>query len=199
MNFLAHLHLAYHCNSHLMGNILGDFVRGDPFRQYSQPVAQGIALHRFVDSYIDALPAVLACRQRFTPDTRRVSGIALDLAWDHFLAKHWNLYDPHPLSTFVSDAQRAFEQFEENPPPPFTAMMQRMWQQQWLVQYQHIGTIELALERMAIRRPRLHQLAECPAVIHQHYDALEQQFHTIYPQVQHAAKQFTEQQFLASK
>lgn len=28
MNFLAHLHIAKHCNSNLAGNLLGDFVKG---------------------------------------------------------------------------------------------------------------------------------------------------------------------------
>lgn len=194
MNFLAHLHVAKHCNSHLMGNLLGDFVRGDPYRQYSTPVANGIALHRFVDSYIDALPAVVACRTHFTPDTRRVSGIALDILWDHFLAKHWAQYDPSPLPRFVNDAELAFHRFDESPPDTFTAMMTRMWQQQWLLQYQHADTITLALTRMAQRRPRLHQLAACPAVIHQHYHTFEQAFHRIYPQVQHAALHFSQQQ-----
>ncbi|WP_420848114.1 ACP phosphodiesterase, partial [Photobacterium sanctipauli] len=97
MNFLAHLHLAEQCNSHLAGNLLADFVRGDPYQQYPKHVADGIKLHRFVDSYIDSLPEVRECRQLFVPETRRVSGIALDITWDHFLARHWAQYHPSPL------------------------------------------------------------------------------------------------------
>ncbi|MFA0070425.1 ACP phosphodiesterase, partial [Vibrio breoganii] len=35
MNFLAHLHIAQHCKSNLAGNLLGDFVKGDPNKHYS--------------------------------------------------------------------------------------------------------------------------------------------------------------------
>ncbi|MGF1725104.1 ACP phosphodiesterase [Photobacterium nomapromontoriensis] len=194
MNFLAHLHLAKQCDSHLAGNLLADFIRGDPYRLYSSNVANGIKLHRFVDSYIDALPEVLRCRQRFTPETRRVSGIALDITWDHFLAKHWHRYHSTPLAHFVQQAQQEIALFDEEQPEAFTLTMERMWHQQWLLQYQHSDTIDRALERMALRRPRLYQLANCPAVIQRHYHLFEQQFHRIYPQVQQAAKTYSQQQ-----
>ena len=57
MNFLAHLHIAQHCNSNLAGNLLGDFVKGDPNKHYSDSLSDGIRLHRFVDSYT----AVMMC------------------------------------------------------------------------------------------------------------------------------------------
>lgn len=191
MNFLAHLHLAEYCGSDLTGNLLADFIRGDPYRQYSSNVADGIKLHRFVDSYIDAMPEALLCRQHFTPETRRVSGIALDITWDHFLAKHWQHYHSVPLAHFVEQAQKEIALFNETQPEHFTLTMQRMWQQQWLIRYQQPEAITQALERMALRRPRLYQLANCPAVILQHYTLFEHQFHLIYPQVQHAAKTFS--------
>lgn len=51
MNFLAHLHIAQHCKSNLAGNLLGDFVKGDPNKHYSTSLSDGIRLHRFVDRY----------------------------------------------------------------------------------------------------------------------------------------------------
>ncbi|WP_273858724.1 acyl carrier protein phosphodiesterase [Photobacterium sp. GSS17] len=194
MNFLAHLHLAEQCQSHLAGNLLADFVRGNPDQQFRQDVADGIRLHRFIDSYIDALPEVLECRRLFDTDTRRVSGIALDITWDHFLARHWTQFHPQPLTEFVRTARREVEQFSDPAPEQYLATMARMWQQNWLEQYKHVSTLERALQRMALRRPRLNQLAACPDVILAHYPTLEQQFFVIYPQVSRAARQFRQQQ-----
>ncbi|WP_299015711.1 ACP phosphodiesterase [uncultured Photobacterium sp.] len=194
MNFLAHLHLADRCHSHLAGNLLADFVRGDPYTQYARSVADGIKLHRFIDSYIDAMPEVLHCRQLFSADTRRVSGIALDITWDHYLAKHWQHYHHQPLTEFVEQAQKQVELYQENLPESYRQTMARMWQQQWLLQYRKRGTISTALERMALRRPKLHQLANCPALIEQHYDLFEQQFAAIYPQIIQVAKIYRSQQ-----
>lgn len=194
MNFLAHLHLADRCQSHLAGNLLADFVRGDPYTRYERPVADGIKLHRFVDSYIDAMPEVLCCRQRFSPETRRVSGIALDITWDHFLAKHWEHYHHQPLTVFVEQAQNQVEQFQDNLPDNYRQTMARMWQYQWLLQYRERTTITTALERMAQRRPKLYQLANCPPFIAQHYDFFEHQFAALYPQIIKAAEAFRSQQ-----
>ncbi|PSU32008.1 ACP phosphodiesterase [Photobacterium lutimaris] len=190
MNFLAHLHLAQQCNSHLAGNLLADFIRGDPYRQFNQEIADGIKLHRFVDSYIDAMPEVRQCRQLFGPDTRRVSGIALDMIWDHFLARHWLHFHHQPLQDFVREARAEVELYQHNMPEQYLLTMNRMWQQKWLLQYRHTESLEVSLVRMARRRPRLHQLALTPPVLMANYHELEQQFFSIYPQVEQAAKNF---------
>jgi len=194
MNFLAHLHLADRCHSHLAGNLLADFVRGDPYHRYNRAVADGIKLHRFVDSYIDAMPEVLQCRQLFTADTRRVSGIALDIAWDHFLAKHWQHYHELSLADFVAQAKQRVEQYQENVPDTYRLTMSRMWQQQWLLQYRDQHTVTTALERMALRRPKLYQLANCPKLIDRHYGTLDERFQEIYPQIIQAAQTYRSQQ-----
>ncbi len=58
MNYLAHLHIADHCQSSLLGNLLGDFVKGDPSAQFSPEIARGIRLHRLVDAYTDSHPVM---------------------------------------------------------------------------------------------------------------------------------------------
>lgn len=190
MNFLAHLHLADHCQSHLAGNLLADFVRGDPYRYYSADVAAGIKLHRFVDSYIDSQPEVRAWRRAFPPHIRRVSGIALDMIWDHYLARHWQRYHDLPLPVFVKQARKEVEGFNGNEPEHYRQMTQRMWQQEWLIEYQQVASIHQALERMAIRRPKLSSLAACPPFLAGHYLELEHSFYILYPRLMEASQAF---------
>ncbi|WP_232321975.1 ACP phosphodiesterase [Photobacterium jeanii] len=169
---------------------MADFVRGDPYKQHPKAVADGIKLHRFIDSYVDAMPEVKQCQTVFRQETRRVSGIALDMAWDHFLARHWQLYHQEPLVDFVRLIQPQVQAYQHNLPDAYRLMSERMWQQEWLLQYQEKTTLERALTRMAERRPRLYQLANTPHDIFQHYERLEQSFHVIYPQLQQAAQGF---------
>ncbi|WP_027252972.1 ACP phosphodiesterase [Photobacterium halotolerans] len=190
MNFLAHLHLADHCHSHLAGNLLADFVRGDPYRQYSPEVAAGIKLHRFVDGFIDSQPEVRAWRRAFPPDIRRVSGIALDMIWDHYLARHWHNFHDLPLPVFVQQVRKEVEGFAGKEPDHYRQMTQHMWQQEWLIQYQQVASIHQALERMAIRRPKLSSLAECPPFLAGHYQELEQSFFILYPRLMDASQAF---------
>ena len=56
MNFLAHLHLAHLADSSLSGNLLADFVRGNPAEAYSPEVVDGIFMHRRIDVLTDKLP-----------------------------------------------------------------------------------------------------------------------------------------------
>lgn len=84
MNFLAHLHLAMLANSSLLGNLLADFVRGNPAADYQPDVVAGIMMHRRVDVLTDSLPQVKASRDYFSAPYRRVAPITLDVVWDPF-------------------------------------------------------------------------------------------------------------------
>ena len=102
MNFLAHLHLAHLADSSLSGNLLADFVRGDPAGEWPADVVEGIFMHRRIDVLTDNLPEVTEAKGWFRPETRRVAPITLDVMWDHFLSRHWTQLSPElPLPEFV--------------------------------------------------------------------------------------------------
>ena len=101
MNFLAHLVLAGDDESLRMGAMLGDFVRGrDQLERYSEDIRLGILLHRHIDGYTDNLPDIVNLRRKFRIPFRRYSGIVIDLAFDHELAKRWSDYSNITLQEF---------------------------------------------------------------------------------------------------
>lgn len=89
MNFLAHLHTAHLADSSLPGNLMADFVRGNPQGDYPAEIIDGIYMHRRIDVMTDNLAEVKEAREWFRPQTRRVAPITLDVMWDHFLSQHW--------------------------------------------------------------------------------------------------------------
>lgn len=105
MNFLAHLHIASVTKSSFLGNFLGDFVKGSPDGLFSERTVQGIRLHRFVDSYTDQHALIKSCKPLFPKSLRRFSPIALDMFWDHCLAKHWLQFHANPLVDFCLQAE----------------------------------------------------------------------------------------------
>ncbi|MGL6261456.1 ACP phosphodiesterase [Vibrio sp. WXL103] len=183
MNFLAHLHIAHHCNSSLLGNLLGDFVKGDPHKQFAKDIADGILLHRFVDSYTDYHDTVLLCKSKFDQKQRRFSPIALDMFWDHCLAKHWQRYHSKPLACFVEFAKTQTDIIHPDLPARFLSVSQHMWQERWLESYQEFDNILYALNRIAQRRPRLAALSDCQHSLVRHYDCFESRFDTLYQEV----------------
>ncbi|KKI47568.1 MAG: ACP phosphodiesterase [Enterobacterales bacterium] len=189
MNFLAHLHLASLANSSLYGNILADFVRGNPQGNYSEQVIDGIFMHRRVDVMTDRLPQVLEAKRLFREEFRRVAPITLDVVWDHFLALHWQELEPEiSLHSFVNRAQIEIVPMLPDSPERFQNLNAYMWQERWLERYAELPFIAKVLQGMANRRPKLGALAGSFNDIENNYTLLEQTFWQFYPQMIAQAK-----------
>lgn len=194
MNYLAHLHLAQYCQSQLLGNLLGDFVRGNVQDRFTAEVVEGIHMHRWVDAYTDSHPIVLQAKHLFPESLKRFAPIALDMFWDHCLSRHWSLYHEKPLAEFtreaeqiVQDQQRAVRQYTVLP-ESFVAVNDKMWSGRWLESYQDFENIEFALHRIASRRERLAPLSQCITTLATKYTQFESLFFVFYPQLLNAAR-----------
>lgn len=189
MNFLAHLHLAQMADSSLLGNLLADFVRGNPAADYAPEVAEGIMLHRRIDVLTDSLPQVKQSRDYFGADYRRVAPITLDVVWDHFLARHWRQIEPaRPLSDFTRQARDQIVPHLAQTPERFQTLNHYLWSERWLERYAELPFIAQVLRGMASRRPRLAALGGSFADVERHYHQLETQFWQFYPQLMRQAQ-----------
>ncbi|MDR9891041.1 ACP phosphodiesterase [Pseudenterobacter timonensis] len=184
MNFLAHLHLAHLADSSLPGNLLADFVRGNPAETYAPEVVAGILMHRRIDVMTDNLPEVLEAKAWFRPETRRVAPITLDVMWDHFLSRHWAQLSPDlTLPDFVHYAHAQVATILPDSPPRFVNLNDYLWSERWLERYGEMAFIQRVLNGMASRRPRLEALRDSWQDLDTHYDALEQRFWQFYPRM----------------
>lgn len=189
MNYLAHLHLASLAESSLLGNLLADFVRGNPAGEYAPEVVAGIMMHRRVDVLTDSLPQVKACRDYFTDEHRRVAPITLDVVWDHFLARHWQQLEPSlSLQGFTQQARNQIAPHLPMTPPRFQNLNGYLWPERWLERYAELSFIGNVLAGMASRRPRLAALAGSFADVERNYHQLEIQFWQFYPLMMQQAK-----------
>lgn len=129
MNFLAHAWLArYGSDAFLYGNLIADGVKGSRLDDWPLDVALGIRHHRRVDAYVDHHPRIVAARSRAPEGTRRYAGIALDLVWDHFLARRLD-HDDELIP-------RCYRLLIQQPAPDrLAAMMPVMVRQDWLRRY----------------------------------------------------------------
>ncbi|RQW64795.1 ACP phosphodiesterase [Vibrio viridaestus] len=185
MNYLAHLHIAQHCNSSPLGNLLGDFVRGDVQKtSFSQKVINGIYLHRWVDRYTDEGPLIKELKSLFPEECRRFCPIAMDVFWDHLLAKHWSLFSCESLADFTREtqAEMAKEEKLEIPtlPDSYTHVSTKMWSEHWLESYVHWDNTQRAIRNISKRRPRFEPLAQCNSILEKHYYTIEKAFEPFY-------------------
>lgn len=190
MNYLAHLHLAHLADSSLLGNIMADYVRGNPTGLYSPEIVAGIFMHRAVDRTTDTHPLVKEAKALFRDEYRRVAPITLDLVWDHFLSRHWATLEPSTsLIDFVHDCRTVIEPQLCHTPEKFQELNEYLWPQQWLIRYADKSYLGKSLNGMAKRRPKLNALSGSFDDFLLQYDKLENIFFQFYPQMMDNALQ----------
>lgn len=106
MNYLAHLYLSGNDEKIMVGNFIGDFVKGKKWEEYPDRIGQGILLHRQIDSFTDSHPKFIEARMLFKPGFGLYSGIIIDFLYDHYLAKNWNSYSDENLHQFTKQTHK---------------------------------------------------------------------------------------------
>ncbi len=100
MNFLAHLYLSGEDEKLMVGNFIGDFVKGRKYENYKDSIKQGILLHRQIDFFTDSHLKFREAKKLLVAEFGLYSGIIIDLIYDHLLAKNWNNYSTRNLREY---------------------------------------------------------------------------------------------------
>lgn len=66
MNYLAHFALSGTEEEIIVGNYIGDSLRGVNTKNFSERVQMGIKLHRFIDDYTDHHPVFILAKKCFS-------------------------------------------------------------------------------------------------------------------------------------
>ena len=155
MNFLAHLYLAGPSDESLVGNLMGDFVKGRPetlLGRYPLGVISGIRQHRAIDVFTDSHPSFRRAKTLLSPHRTRLAGIVLDVFYDYFLSRKWPGGDEARME-FICHCHDTLLRREEWLPPNFKAILPRMISENWLGSYSTIEGLALTFRRVATRAP----------------------------------------------
>ena len=136
MNYLAHLVLSGDDSDVLLGNFIGDAVKGRDHLGYPSKVAEGIRLHRKIDSFADHHPTALKARAQLRPVLGRFSAVGVDLIYDHFLSSDFeSIAGQGSIDEFVGRAQVSLQSRIEDMPLRSQRFFQAMVDHHWLVGY----------------------------------------------------------------
>jgi acyl carrier protein phosphodiesterase len=187
MNHLAHALLAGADEGRILGGVLGDFVRGAPDPALPTGVREGIALHRAIDGYTDRHPEVLAARALFEPPYRRYAGIALDMWFDHVLARDFARWSPSPLSAFSGDLRELLRRQDALLPATARRFAQYMQANDLPAAYAEPAVLERALAGIGQRLRRDNPLGRMLPVLQEMDAPLQAHFDAFFPQLQQFA------------
>lgn len=151
MNYLGHIYLSGLNEALLVGNFIGDYVKGRAYETYPETVKQGILLHRTIDEYTDHHQAWMAIRELIRPVYGRHSGVVADLFIDHYLAKYWNHYAAVPLHWHAKWAYAALLKNYELLPERVKGFLPFLIQHRRLQSYAEQSGIEISLRIMSLR------------------------------------------------
>lgn len=183
VNYLAHLALADGSPESILGNFLGDFAKGRPEGRFPPAVVRGIRLHRSVDAFTDAHPVVRRAIGRLPSAHRRFAGIAIDMAFDHFLAARWEHGAPEDFRHSRRHAYAVLTARYDTLPPRLQRILPSLRDDDWLGSYARFEGMAFALERMSQRLSRKNPLATLADDIGVNYDALHSDFDAFWPDV----------------
>lgn len=185
MNYLVHFLLAGDDDELRLGNLLGDFVKGRVERfahgDVTERLRTGIQMHRTIDAFSDCHPAVHRSKQILTPVYGRLSGVIVDVFYDHVLARRWSEYHPRPLSVYTQEVYRTLRGNRHRMPASVHPLIDAMTHRDWLLGYASQGGIERALQGMAMRRPVAAKIATAGSFLFDHFDRFSADFDEFLP------------------
>lgn len=187
MNFLAHIYLSGENPLVMVGNFIGDFVKGkDLLQQFDEEVVFGIELHRSIDHYTDHHPVVKQSKKRLWTGYRHYAAVLIDVFYDHFLSRYWDSFSSVPLVEYSKNTYARLKSFEPILPLPVRQLLPYMTRQNWLLNYGNFDGLQQTLTGMARRTTHQSRMEHSIADLQQDYDAFRTEFEQFFPElIQH--------------
>ncbi len=189
MNYLFHLHLSGDDPETLVGNFMGDFVKGPLADRFPERIGQGITLHRRIDSFASGNDLFQRSRRCLDQHYGLYRGVLIDLFYDHFLAREWTNWSDEPFDRYLARTRLIIEGQRAELPERMQTLVPIIFEE-LLPSYGEVGGIGIALERMSRRVTRINPLAGGEAELLRHYADLQADFRGFMPLVRRFADEF---------
>lgn len=193
MNFLAHSLFGFTDAALITGQFCGDFVRGSDLSHLPRGIEVGIRLHRRMDAFTDAHEALKPAKVSLGAGRRRVSGIIVDVMFDHWLAVNWSDFSDLGIDQHVEAVHQAVRKHDEYIPAELARFMRFLHNEKVLESNGELAAIALTLGRLSSRSPRFADLAMSVEELALLARILDAPFRRFYPELDAAAAEFLQQ------
>lgn len=188
MNFLGHAYLSFDHAEVLVGNMISDCVKGRAQYDYPEAIQKGIRLHRSIDDFTDAHPAIKEAQQIFRPHYRLYSAPLVDVVFDYFLANDPNCFAPDALFSFTQHTYNTIDQYSHLLPQNFASLFTYMKRDNWLYNYRTAEGIGKSIRGLMYRASMPDDGTLACNLLREQQLALRQCFERFIPDVKKFAK-----------
>ena len=181
MNYLAHIYLSGDDEELMVGNYLGDHVRGKEFPNLTERMIEGIYLHRFIDSYTDSHPLVTISKARLRASYSKYAPVIVDIFYDHFLAYNWKNYHEMSLTSFTQKSYGIIKKYYSVLPQRSKLVIDHMSEHNWLLNYAELAGMEKALLGISKRAKFKSNMENSIKELKEYYSEFENEFTLFFP------------------
>ena len=183
MNYLAHFYLSDYDENLIIGNYIADDVKGKAYMDYPEKIQQGILLHRKIDEFTDSHHQVLISKDRIRENQRKYTPVVMDVFYDYYLAKDWNIHSNQPLKEFTHYVYRTLFKNIRKLPLKSQVRLSFMSKSNWLYSYQEIKGIQKALTGLSKRTTFENNMHNAHHLLLTLEDDLNIDFNTFFPEL----------------
>lgn len=167
----------------LVGNFIGDFVKGKLNDRFPQRISLGITLHRRIDSFASQNELFEQSRKRLDPGYGLYRAVLVDMFYDHLLSVEWHNWSDEPLARYISRTRAIITSHNDVLPERLQPLVPYIFEEM-LPSYAEVSGIGRALERMSRRvKRRDNPLAGGERELLQHYEGLQADFRGFMPMI----------------
>ncbi len=181
MNFLAHLYLSGGSPDILIGNFIGDYVKGSAYEEYPGEIKYGVLLHRKIDSFTDSHPVFKRTKNHFVSRYHKYAGVVVDIIYDHFLANEWEKYSFVPLADFINDVYDVLLARFDRLPARVQGFLPCFVVYNWLGCYNSLDGLEKVIKKMTVKTSLPDETAFLMEVVRKKYDQISHEFNLFFP------------------
>ncbi len=163
----------------MLANLFGDFVRGRNFNHYPTIIQNGIILHRKIDSFIDQHQGVMELKLKLYAELPKVAGVAVDLFFDHLLARNWVDHHSTNYEDFLNDFYAHRSDFEIDLSDEFINFITIFRERKWLNHYPTSFGLEKSCQGVSSRISFPNKLKDAPSIFYK-YEADIARVYKIY-------------------
>ena len=135
MNYLGHLYFSGNDVERMQANLYGDFVKGSHLDHLPAAIREGVQLHRKIDDFIDHHPLVHELLVLLRPDLPKVAGVAVDIYFDHLLARNWKQFHPQDLQEYLDYIYLNLDFLNPFYSSDYRSFLQAMVRYNWISHY----------------------------------------------------------------
>lgn len=163
---------------------MGDFIKGSQLQHLPDHIALGVRLHRQIDSFTDNHEIVQRLRQAFPRPLRRMSGVVIDIYFDHCLCRHWPTFSDTEIEDLLRQFYDELNEQELSIDGRFSQVKAGLLNHAWLINYQEFETCLRAFTSIENRlKGKISFAKDAEAFIVQNEETLENAFLDFYPEL----------------